>query len=53
MWLLVCMVIPVQSSSDGGIENVFSILNSSFEETQQCALEDYIESSIQLDYSHH
>ena len=40
----------VQPSS-AAAERVFSILNSSFGDKQQHALEDYIEASIQLQYN--
>ena len=48
----------ISSESDGSLpsssssaERVFSILNSSFGDKQQHALEDYIEASIQLQYN--
>ena len=44
-------VILVQPSS-AAAERVFSILNQSFGDQQQRALEDYVEASVQLQYNH-
>ncbi len=42
--------VPAQPAS-GAAERVFSLLNSSFGERQEMALEDYIEASIMLQYN--
>ena len=44
------MVLLVQPSSASS-ERVFSLLNSSFKDQQECSLQDYVETSLMLQYN--
>ena len=46
----VCLVLLIQPSS-AAAERVFSILSSSFGDRQDCSLQDYVESSLMLQYN--
>ena len=47
VWKMFLLIQP----SSAAAERVFSILSNSFTETQRSSLEDYIESSIKIQYN--
>lgn len=52
-WSAAARQIILAQPSSAASERVFSILNQSFGDQQQLALEDYIEASVLLQYNHH
>ena len=51
MCMLKCKTALLIQPSSAAAERVFSLLNNSFKENQARALEDYIETSIMLQYN--
>ena len=50
-WSKACKTALLIQPSSAAAERVFSLLNNSFKENQARALEDYIETSIMLQYN--
>ena len=48
-WSAACKCALVVNPSSAAVERVFSLLNNSFNEQQEPAMEDYIESSLMLE----
>ncbi len=51
LWSKACKTVLVVQPSSAAAERVFSLLSNSFTETQTSSVEDYIESSIMLQYN--
>ncbi len=51
-WSEACKLITLIQPSSAAAERVFSLLANSFNNTQESALEDYIETSVMLQYNH-
>jgi hypothetical protein len=51
MWSKACKTVLLVQPSSAAAERVFSLLSNSFSETQTSSMEDYIESSIMLQYN--
>ena len=51
-WSATCKKLLLVQPSSAAAERVFSLLQNSFSKSQELALEDYIESSIMLQYNH-
>ena len=51
IWSSAASKIVLLQPSSAAAERVFSLLNASFDKTQQSSLEDYVESSIMLQYN--
>ena len=50
-WSKACKMLLLVQPSSAAAERVFSILSSSFTATQRSSLEDYIETSIMIQYN--
>ena len=50
-WAKACKKILLIQPSSAASERVFSLLENSFRDNQACAMEDYIEASIMLQYN--
>ena len=50
-WLKACKILLLVQPSSVAAERVFSILSNSFTDTQRSSLEDYIETSIMIQYN--
>ncbi len=51
LWSKACKTVLLVQPSSAAAERVFSLLSNSFTETQTSSMEDYIESSIMLQYN--
>ena len=50
-WSAACKQILLVNPSSAAVERVFSLLNNSFKKQQELSMEDYIESSLMLQYN--
>ena len=50
-WVSALQKILLIQPSSAASERVFSLLKASFSEQQECALQDYIEASVMLQYN--
>ena len=51
-WSSACIAMLLLQPSSAAAERVFSLLNDRFNERQRSSLEDYIETSIMLQYNY-
>ena len=49
--MMLLVVNLVVNPSSAAVERVFSLLNNSFKKQQELSMEDYIESSLMLQYN--